>query len=599
MAEVGTERPAQRVLVVSDTSDAPARLAVENTHAAFDCARIGHDVFDLSADAPWPDLKNYSAVITATENLGLLAPEHVASLFSFVEAGGGVAAVYRAQPSKLDKLFGMISCNTPFSIRAADSGGIRFPGQTLPAFEGIQLTSEGMIGHASLDQIPDRGVEVLATTWSGKPIAWALSVGRGRTAYWNSVFLSQKRARGLIIQTLEVIQPLTLAPVVNAGVVQIDDFPAPLVGHLPGFVQEEFPELSPEAFYSDVWCPDMFGLAERHGLKYSCFCVFDYVELHELEAAGIDPADHRPAADAFEPIQRYRPPEMGLHGYNHQSLQLRDWPDITEMTDALGHAKELWASFGCGALPTSYVPPNNQYDVAGIRALAGVFPSIKVISGSFFGRTEDGANREFGPEPWKPDLFCLPRTTCGYECTDETLFDSASQLATLGVWTHFLHPDDLLDVPEPNTSPIGRRNPHRRPWRSRNGVQGLLDQAAALFSSIARRFPWLTYRTTAETADLVQEHLASDWTIGFGDKSVSIAGPEGGLIRLRVNRWGRRHMNGLSGCEVVYETVGRHHTAYILKMTAQEARVTLSGTAWIADMAGRIKSSQPPMRKAS
>lgn len=597
MSTMGVDTSMQRVLIVSDTSDMPARLAVANARAAFGCARIAHDVFDLSANTPWPGLDAYTAVFTATENLDRLAPDHVAAIVDFVEAGGGIAAIYRARSSGLDSLFGVISSNNPVAV--AGGGGIRFPGRALPAFDGVQLAPEDMIGHVSLDQIPDRRAEVLATTWYGKPVAWAMPVGRARAAYWNSVFLCEKRARGLIIQTLEVVQPLTAVPCVNAGVVQIDDFPAPLVGRLPDFVREEFPTLSPEAFYSDVWCPDMFRLAERFGLKYSCFCVFDYVERHELEAAGIDPADHRPSGDAFKPIECYRPPEMGLHGYNHQSLQLHDWTEVAEMKDALRHAKELWAPFGCGAPPVSYVPPNNQYDAAGIRALAEVFPGIRVISGSFFGRFEDGANREFGPEPWKTDLFCLPRTTCGYECTDEALFDSASQLATLGVWTHFLHPDDLLDVPEPGTPPVGRRNPHGRPWRSRKGVQGLLNQAAALFSSIARRFPWLTYRTTAEAADLVREHLSSDWTISFRDNSVSIAGLVGGLVRLRVNRGRWRRLNGLSGCDCVHKSGTQDHTVYLLRMTAREAQVMLSDATWIAGIAGRIRQPRPPVRKAS
>jgi hypothetical protein len=591
--------PTQRVLVISDSSDAPAQLGLINTKAALSHARLSHDVLDLSADETCPDFGQYSAVLTVTENLPRLTSEQVSDLSDFVEAGGGMAALYRAQPSALDQLFGIVAQSGPAPSGTVQGGGLRFPGLAMPAFAGIVLAPEIMIGHTGLDQLPDVRARSLATSFCGKPVAWTMPVGKGRTAYWNSVFLCEKRARGLIIQTLEAIQPVTAVPCVNAGVLQIDDFPAPLVGQLPDVVQQGLPGLSPEAFYKDVWYPDMQRLASQFGAKLSCFCAFDYTEAHEWKATGLSPDSYRPPPETFEPLHRNSPAELGLHGYNHQPLRLSDWPDKATMKSKLQRARAFWDAYGCGPPPTAYVPPNNQYDQAGLELLAEVFPSIKVISGSFFGRHSDGGNREFGPEPWSPDLFCLPRVSSGHECLPQTLFDSASQLATLGLWTHFMHPDDALDIPSAGTSSLGRRNPNRRPWRTHKGRQGLYEQAQKLFAFVAGRFPWLRYRTTTEAASRVQDHLRSDWTIAFQGDTVRIAGPAGGYLRLRLNHRPWRRISDCTGCNCVHETVTRDHSTYLLQLQAEAAQVNLSDTTWIQAAAGRVRDSVSRLRAAS
>lgn len=594
-----TDHSVQRVLLIADSSDISAKRGLENAKAALSYARLSHDVFDLANDRSWPDTDRYSAIFTVTENLRRLTPAQISDLSDFVEAGGGMAALFRAQPSGLDTLFGVVSHLGPAPARTEASGGLRFPGQAMPAFAGIVLAPEDIIGHYGMDHLPDLRARILATTFCGKPVAWTMAVGRGRTAYWNSVFLSEKRARGLIIQTLEAVQPVTVVPSVNAGVTQIDDFPAPLVGRLPEVVQAGFPGLSPEAFYSDVWYPDMQRLASRFGIKFSCFCAFDYTEARERETAGIDPDTYRPPAETFRPLKSGEPVEMGLHGYNHQPLRLGDWPDTETMKAALHRAREFWADYDCGPLPNAYVPPNNQYDKAGLRALIDVFPCIQVICGSFFGRDSEGANREFGPEPWNPDLFCLPRVTAGHECSPHVLFDSASQLATFGVWTHFLHPDDVLDTPAPGTSRISRRNPNHRPWRGCNGRQGLYDQLRQLYASVAGRFPWLRYRTTTETARRVQDHLRSDWSVDVQGDTIRLSGVEGMYLRLRLNHRPWRRISGYVGCTCIHETVTRDHTTYVLEMQAPEARVSLSETTRMRAMAARIGASLARQRQTS
>ncbi|MEQ9260133.1 MAG: DUF2194 domain-containing protein [Roseovarius sp.] len=566
----------QRVLILNDSTDTASSGVAENTARALAEARVEADIVDLSDDLSAWHPAGHSAILTATANLDRLTPAQAALIEESVAQGAGLAALCAARPNVLDAVFGVrFGQHIPFT-GASEGGGIRFPGRALPLFEGLSLTPEEMIGHAHFGQWAAPGCQLLATSYGGKPVAWARRHGAGRVAYWNTGLLGERHARGLIVQTLEAVQEVSAVPCVNAGVMQIDDFPAPLHKPLPEAVRMGLPEGPPEAFYADIWYKDVSRLARRYGVALSCFCALRYSAWEGAAEDGTHPEPEGSLRRMFEALRRNPPAELGLHGLNHVPLTAGHWPDAREMRAALRQAAALWEALGCGPPPSAYVPPNNQIDAVGLAALTEVFPQIEVICSSIFGATEAGAAREAGPEPWDPSRTALPRATSGHEAANLALFDGASQLACLGLWAHFIHPDDIDDIPPPGTAATDRRNPFTRPWRGDTTWEGLLAQLEKLFASVARRAPWLRYRGTTEAAQALRAHLATEWRVAHEGETCRIAGLEGGHLRLRINHGRWRGIARLEGARCLHEARRGDHSLYLLKLTAPEARVILA-----------------------
>ena len=591
------EGQTQRVLLLIDSTEDPAPLVAGNARTAFRHARIAHDLFDLAGPAPFPALAPYSAVLGATERLDRLAPDPVRALTDHVMAGGGFGTLYRCWSGDLDPLLGMVPGGGPGAVPPHPSGGLRFPGNALPAFEGVTVPPEAMIGHSGHDVTPAADADILASTFAGRPVAWTRRVGRGRTVCWNSIFLGERIARGLIVQTLECLQPVSVVPCANAGVVQIDDFPAPVDDRLPDSVRAAHPGLSAARFYAGVWYPDMQELARAFGLKYSAYVGFAYVKPSEMDAASADPERFGLHPELFDAIRERPPAELGLHGFTHFSLQLAKWPDAATMRASLRLARAGWDRFGCGAMPRSYVPPDNCYDATGLAVLRDVFPEITTLSGSHFGEERTGGHRDFGPEPWCPELYCLPRVTAGYAA--DKLFDALAQLAMMGAWTHFVHPDDVVDIPPPNTRPDPHRNPEGRPWRSEGGRRGLFDGFRDLCAGVRQRFPWLSWCTTSEAAARIAAHLQADWEITLRGDGLHVSGPEGGQFRLRLNHAPWRRVDGRDGCDCLHEAHAPGQSTYLLRMTAPTAILRLSDTTRLARAGQRLRAAVSGQRRAS
>ncbi|OWU84448.1 hypothetical protein ATO6_12160 [Oceanicola sp. 22II-s10i] len=577
-------RSAERILVIAHSQEQVSRLAWQNVREAMRCARVSFDQADLASSGDLPELLQYSAVLMVTESLDRLSTGAVSALEDFVDDGGGLVVAFRARHPRLNALFGVVGSEAYIASipPSHPSGGLRFPGRALPSFEGIHLPEADMIPHSGFDIRPVPSAEIVATATSGKPVAWRTVTGRGAVIFWNTAFLAERRARGLIIESVQAVEAVSVQPIANVAVVQIDDFPAPLGGNLSSDLMARHDMTDPGTFYARVWYPDVVRIAQRHGIGLSCFAVFNYhVERDkQLEAA--------PRAESFDVISEIAPAEIGLHGFDHRSLRLADWSNEAAMRTSLGAVRTAWSASGLGESPVCYVPPNNVYDAYGARCLASELPSLRVLSGSFFGDVENGQGREFGPEPWAPSLYCLPRVTAGHECSDETLFDAASQIATMGVWTHFIHPDDVADTPGPNARKIGLRNPEDRPWHSTDREGGLLGQLDAIFKAVRRLAPWLRFVSTREAADAVKAHLERSWQVGQAGADLDIRGPVGGWTRLRLNHRPWRRIETAVGCEIVHRTVAEDYTLYVLRFSAEQARLRLIDRSRLASLAAQL-----------
>lgn len=570
------------MLLVCDAQDEATSELVANALRALDDARLDYDFHDLSDALHLPPLGPYASVLMAVTSAAELGLQGITDLGDYVADGGGVVFLHRVWHRHLHELAGFEEQVTRPCFAPPDpvTDGLRMERDILPLFDGIDLDSEQLAGHRPFDLTPHTDTEVFAVSEAGYPLGWLNPLGEGRTIYWNSGLLHLKTMRGLIVQSAMAVQQVGILPVANVGVIQIDDFPAPLWNEDMTPVSDDYPGLTPTQFYSEVWYPDMLALAERYGLVYSYFTIFNYnhttsppFSFAEWTDQKTKVADAEILATPHAAQMAANAGELGLHGYNHRPLLSEVWPSRDAMEQALEDAARRWEMDDLGPLPVSYVPPNNEYDRAGIEALSSAMPSIASISGSYYNcEPERGGQREFGPEPWNENLFCLPRASSGYEYSHDMQFDAISQIGVAGIWTHFTHADDVFDMPPDGESNPYCRNPQRRKWNGKAGPSGaphgMLDEFERWIADFKRRFPWLRYVTTREACRLVTEHLRSEWAIFVGEEEIRVRSEPGSYFQLRLNNGKQLDTHAISGAELVADVNGNECGTHMLRSTS-------------------------------
>ena len=85
--------------------------------------------------------------------------------------------------------------------------------------------------------------------------------------------------------------------------------------------------------------------------------------------------------------------------------------------------------------------------VLGLRKLQEGAPSVKYIQSTYLGDFEEGGNREFDPEPYNDYFFDYPRISSGYFFEKDDIMNIESLYLFTGIWTHFVHPDDVFQLP--------------------------------------------------------------------------------------------------------------------------------------------------------
>jgi hypothetical protein len=576
----------QRILIVYDDGDARSQWMAPNARQALRDARLACDEVDLSRDR-LPELASYSCVLLCAEVPKHLQSRDVERLRDWVESGGGLVAACRTWHPAILELAGLpASEDAPRCLEGtAAAEGLRFISAELPAFHGLEASTSEIGDNLPWDVTPDDAATILATTSAGHPLAWMFEYGEGRVVYWNSAILAHKRGRGLIVQSIAVAQQVSVLPLANVAVIQIDDFPAPLGPADLGHVADEYPGLTATEFYTRIWHPDMLALAERQGIEFTYLATFNYndrvtppFDFGEWEHHRVRIGGELVSATAHSAAVAAQNGELGFHGYNHCSLTADTWSSTEAMKQALRAVAERWQTDGLGNLPAVYVPPSNEYDEAGLEALAAELPSIEIVSGLFYdGSPERGGQRELGPEPWNPKLFALPRATSGYGHTPEVEFDALSQIATAGIWTHFVHPDDVFDVPRGAEYDVWCRNPAGRRWRTHGtgegSGQGLMDVFEGWVEAIRSRFPWLRFVGTQRGASIVRGHLEGSWDVRWAGDRIELDLPTGSCFQLRLN--GGRALPARLPPGARYLHVQREEGFSLYTIESEVARLTL------------------------
>ena len=507
-----------RVLMVVDPESSSGHQLEQNLHWIQKYARLQADYmrFHDFKELRRRDLREYGSLVLASYGGPHLAEsgQALTEIERWVrEDGGGFVALFPVRRPAWDKMLGIKKWNGEAVKTEAMVWGDKF----FPGLKGLHVRGDSYEADVHPVTLAS-DVEVLA--WAtdkdnkakiGPPVMWKRTHGKGRVLFRNDAALTQKPWRGAILQTILQSMPVSAAPIINSLVYYVDDCPQPMWDVAKDPIKTEY-GLTDTDFYKRVWWPDMMAMVRDFHLKLTFVLIFSYDDAvgKPDEANG---ADKEYTAEPFYmengkgvPVWMAREAvrlghEVGLHGYNHQSLVKRagytskGWKSKEAMVDALLLARKEWQRvFGSGTAPFTYIAPNNHIHRAGKEAVAQVFPEIRVMSAQYLDEG-DLEGQEFDVDPDVSQFMDLPRTSSEFYVGPHNNVPMMDGVMLVGAWTHFVHPDDVYD-------------PERR-----GGLKGWKDLNVAsrkMIGHMRKSFPWLKSLTARDAYhELVRFNTAS------------------------------------------------------------------------------------------
>lgn len=512
-------RHPQEVLVICDGGDIAGTHVVDNLLPGLELAKMRYSLLDLELQSAWPPLGNFASLVVTCDFTGRLSPEQIWNLRDYVNDGGGLMVAYRCWDNELADLFGAPERIDPDTTQL---NGLEFVAELVPGLSGLKVgDADWVFDHRSYELSRSdlaSACSVLVTARSGEPIAWRNRFGSGSVIYWNTSELYSRSMRGYLIQCVLMTMGVGVCAVAAIGVFQVDDFPPSLSDEVLEPIKTEYGGIDCSQFYFGVWYDDMMALRKRHGIKYTWYAVMDYDDVAQTDIP--DPqfkvlkSGRKILQMRFDRITGMADEdEFAFHGYNHVPLTDEYCPDPEILETRLKLARSMWEETVPAPLPVSWVPANNWYQPDQLRVLTKVFPKISVVCGTYStGDMELGQHREFGVEPWSPSLLCFPRQTFGYVLTPKQRLLMLSQIASVGIWTHFLHPDDVYQLPSPDGTAGDLRNELGLYWNHENqsGEPGMLRQLDNWLHEVRSNFPWLEFLTTSAAAAKFRDYISND-----------------------------------------------------------------------------------------
>lgn len=466
--------------------------------AAFDLAKESYDPKGcanvLVALDSWSEKLNVNGLSDYVNDGG-----YVFFMSSIIDTSSQYTLIYRK--------LGITSFGSSFLTQGVDLTSNLLIGES-----GTKLTDD-FIMNASIPVELDSSAQLLAVTNEGTPLIWRTNYGKGAFMVFNGTMLQEKINRGVIAGALSLLEPDTIYPIFNSKVFYIDDFPAPILKGIKEPIYQEYKREVPK-FFKEIWWPDMLRAANNFGIKYTTGLIQTYHD--EVEPPFRYPIDEdRHGLITFGREVIKSGGEIGLHGYNHQSLQMSreiadkfgyiPWGSVTNMVDATKESL-IFAnrSFPSYKLMT-YIPPSNVLGKEGREALKEAWPDLTVIA-SLYDTDGEGVAYVQEFEIADDGILEMPRVTSGYVERGYDRWAEANAITSLGVFSHFIHPDDIFDE--------GRGG--SMTWSE------LYKDFTKTLDRLQRTYPWLREMTSTDAALDMGRTLTS--TVKWKKDDNSIAG---------------------------------------------------------------------------
>jgi hypothetical protein len=552
-AKVGQARPARVLFLVETATDTGRAMMVQSSWVV-SYARLPADLADVSGvdrlPARWLD--SYDAVVLATDKLPRPGIARLArQLTAYVEHGGALVAAAGVDSEELYPLFGIRKASDDVQIKSWGCDESFWPGA-----KGLDpLVEAGQTDEVPRFQLANDAKVLCRGHADGSkdvPLAFTSRLGRGSTMGWAGARLNDKSARGLLLLSLMEVVPMPAA-VLGALVFYVDDCPLPMTNQKRPPADTLY-GLTDSEFYLTMWWPRMLTLMDKHSIRPTSGFILTYDD--RLPGIGQPQGYTEPeGAPSLKLAHLVRDVgwEVGLHGYNHQSLSVGKnewtvgWAGRADMDASLTLLRDEYKRiFGVGKEPPVYIAPSNFIQKMGKESLRAVFPAITGIASQY---QDEGPimGHEFGQDPDVPGMIDIPRISSEHFLDGNNSAEMLDALVLPGVLSHFVHPDDFFD-----------------PERSRGvSFEDMIRRLDELLSVVDNAYPFLRRMTGSELAAYVPQWLKARLEVTRSASGLAIRAidpPPGGMpIMLRVPRGSTVRTEGTCFETFRAPTESRHH----------------------------------------
>lgn len=445
---------------------------------------------EISIQSIPQDFDSYKMVIVTFEDIDQF--QDINQIDSYVKNGGKFFFAIRPDLDeafyKLYRKLGIYEVGGFTKVK-----GIKLTSNIFITQKGL-IIKDDFIENSSLSVGLEKRASIYAKAASNDlPLLWDVEYGKGKFMVFNGTMYITKGNRGLMSGSISLLLDNFMYPVLNMKLIYLDDFPAPVPS---GYNDKIFNELKLDipTFYRNVWWPFIQKQSAKYDLKYTGVVIQTYNNRVSPPFDSKNDSDNHLITYGRELLRMGG--EIGVHGYNHQSLVTtqdrvkqfgyRSWPNETNMISALklveSHIQQAFPSYEI----STYVPPSNIIDQTGILALSKAIPSTTNISSLYL---PDGANIALVQEFERNGNFIyLPRLTSGHEYSSSNKWTILNGINSIGVFSHFIHPDDILDENRAKSNN----------WKEMS--QGLNK----IFKDVHNNYPWLISMTASEAAQSLE-----------------------------------------------------------------------------------------------
>lgn len=496
-----------KILLLSDESEPESVSNVKNISMALKYMGLEYYIKDINKDKFNYD--EYWLVIITDSDLTRI-PE-LEKLTNNVYNGGNVFIAMSSEINEglfqIYRKLGIIEIGNPNIFK-----GIKLTDNILIKGTGLTASEKYVENYGLTLSLDERICNIHAISLENNPVIWDCTYGKGKFMVHNGSMLNNKDNRGLIAGIISLFEDDFIYPIMNAHMVYLDDFPAPVAKGYNERIKRDY-NRTIEEFYRDIWWPDIYKCAAKYKIKYTALVIETYNNLVKPPFDGINRGDKQNLVTYGRDIVSSGG-EIGIHGYNHQSLALNGfikndigyipWSSISDMQSSL---KEI-SSFIKSVFPyydlRVYVPPSNIISPDGRTALLNAVPSIKIIS-SISSKEVDDDQYEQEFEKSADGILEMPRLSSGYN-KEFSLWVAFNSITLMGVFSHFIHPDDVMDD----------ERGENKSWAE------LYKQYDGIMSEIHSNFHWLKPMTASQGGNILSK--VSDCKFDFVKTSTGMKG---------------------------------------------------------------------------
>lgn len=382
---------------------------------------------------------------------------------------------------------------------------------------GSQTESQSKIACTKVSLKNDAKIHMKSS--SGSPILWELSQNKGKLMVLNmgKGQYGTIEARGLIVGALGTLNDLFLYPIINSEVIYIED--SSLVS-----IKEDQEILHAygrnfDQFTKDIWWADMFEIMRKYNLKYTAA----FIKEHDNDRQGTFAKNKDIAPETLElarsiirsggEVSLFEAPSgLATKNQNSNSQGNRFADDYAETNRIHRLVSDFNNHFPNYKFYT-YMTNSDNMNLALSSALKKSVPSLNTLSRPAY---EDKmplpkmnhrmilANQEANGIDAMIDL---PRISKGMIKSDNDLYKIASSMTSLGLISHFISTEDLLNL---------------------NHEKGILwddlyEEVNEYMGVINGSYPWVDKMTSANTAQKIKQIYYSKIYYHEKDGRISIS----------------------------------------------------------------------------